>query len=165
VERAAAFFVVNRQSFAGRMKEFAPITKTRTRRGMNEQTSAWWGAVEGLPEVHNRLKRVVIEDRPAIELVPCYDVPGAVLYADPPYLASTRSAPDVYEFEMRDSDHAEFLEAANAVKHAKMLISGYRCQLYDESLRRWNRHEREVANNAASGDTKERKFEFVWTNY
>jgi DNA adenine methylase len=165
VERAAAFFTLNRQSFAGRMKEFAPITKTRTRRGMNEQASAWLGAIEGLQEVHERLKRVVIENRPAVELIPCFDVEGAMLYADPPYPAETRSAPKVYQFEMTDADHAEFLESANALKHAKMLISGYQCRLYDEALRHWNRHECEVANHAASGSSKERKLEIVWANF
>lgn len=164
VERAAAFFVFNRQSFAGRMKEFAPISKTRLRGGMNEQASAWWGTVEGLPCVHERLKRVVIENRPAVELIPCYDVKGAVLYCDPPYPAETRSAVDVYEFEMSDADHTEFLAAANAVEYATVLISGYRCPLYDEALRRWTRHEREVPNNAASGKSKERKVECVWVN-
>jgi len=41
-----------RQSLAGRMDAFAPLSRRRTRRGMNEQCSAWWNAVEGLPAVH-----------------------------------------------------------------------------------------------------------------
>jgi DNA adenine methylase len=40
VDRAWAFFVCARQSLAGRMGTFAPLTRERTRRGMNEQASA-----------------------------------------------------------------------------------------------------------------------------
>jgi DNA adenine methylase len=45
VQRAKAFFIACRQSLAGRMKGFATLTATRTRRGMNEQVSAWLTAV------------------------------------------------------------------------------------------------------------------------
>lgn len=55
VRRAAFFFVRCRQSLAGRMDTFAPTSRNRTRRGMNEQVSAWLNAVEGLPKVHERL--------------------------------------------------------------------------------------------------------------
>lgn len=55
---AYRFFVRCRLSMAGRMKDFAPLSRTRTRRGMNEQASAWLTTIEGLPEVHERLKRL-----------------------------------------------------------------------------------------------------------
>jgi DNA adenine methylase len=42
------------------MKAFAPLSKTRTRRGMNEQASAWLGAIEGLPAVHQLVRRVAV---------------------------------------------------------------------------------------------------------
>ena len=88
------------------------------------------------------------------------------MYSDPPYPASTRSAPDVYgEYEMTDDDHREFLAVAKSLKHAKVMISGYPSELYDEALKGWERHEFDVANHAASGKVKERKIEVVWTNY
>jgi hypothetical protein len=34
------------------MDTFATLSRRHTRRGMNEQCSAWWNAVEGLPDVH-----------------------------------------------------------------------------------------------------------------
>jgi DNA adenine methylase len=43
VTRAWAFFVRCRQSLAGRRDTFAPISRTRTRRGMNEQAAASLG--------------------------------------------------------------------------------------------------------------------------
>lgn len=60
VRHAIDFFVACRQSLSGRMDIFAGITRNRTRRGMNEQGSAWLNCVEGLPAVHERLKRVLI---------------------------------------------------------------------------------------------------------
>ena len=55
VDNAVGFFVHCRQSLAGRMDCFAPLSRRRIRRGMNEQASAWLNAVQGLPEVHARL--------------------------------------------------------------------------------------------------------------
>ena len=45
---AVAFFVACRQSRAGGMKGFTPVTRSRTRRGRNGNVSEWVGAVEGL---------------------------------------------------------------------------------------------------------------------
>src|SRR5207249_7948232 len=86
VRHAAGFFVVCRQSLAGRMKGFASLSRNRTRRRMNEQASAWITAVEGLPAVHERLRRVVILCRPAVEVLRSQDGPGTLFYLDPPYL-------------------------------------------------------------------------------
>lgn len=41
VDRAVSFFIRCRQSLAGRRDIFAPLSRNRTRRGMNEQASAW----------------------------------------------------------------------------------------------------------------------------
>ena len=60
VQRSVAFFIRCRQSLAGRCDTFAPLSRTRTRRDMNEQASAWISAIDGLPEIHARLRRVVV---------------------------------------------------------------------------------------------------------
>jgi DNA adenine methylase len=166
VARAAWFFVLNRMLLAGRMDAFSGITKTRTRGDMNAEMNAWLGVVEGLPEIHDRLKRVVIENRPAVQLMRGHDVEGCVMYCDPPYLARTRTARNAYgEFEMTDGDHRDFLAAAKSLRRARALISGYPSELYDAALKGWSRHEFDVANNAAGGGTKRRMTEVVWTNY
>jgi DNA adenine methylase len=84
VDQAVAFFVFCRQSLAGRCKEFAALSKTRTRRGMNEQASAWMSAVDGLPAVHARLRRVPVLCQPAIEVIRKLDGPDTLLYNGPP---------------------------------------------------------------------------------
>lgn len=166
VARAAWFFTLNRMSLAGRMDAFTGVTKTRTRGGMNAEVNAWRGCVEGLSAVHERLKRVLIENRPATDLMRGHDVKGAVVYCDPPYPASTRAAPAAYgAYEMTDDDHRQFLATAKGLKHARVLVSGYPCKLYDKALRDWSRHEFDIANNAAGGKSKGRKTEVVWCNF
>jgi DNA adenine methylase len=166
VTRAVCFYIQNRMSLAGRMAGFTGITKTRTRGGMNAEVYAWMGAVEDLPAIHERLSRVLIENRPAVRLMAGHDVEGVLMYADPTYPHETRTSKKVYrEYEMSDDDHREFLDAAKRLRHAKILISGYRCPLYDEALRTWHRHEFDIANHAASGKTKRRMCEVLWCNY
>jgi DNA adenine methylase len=164
VRHAVAFFIRVRQSLAARQDAWAALSKTRTRRGMNEQASAWWSAVEGLPQVHERLKRVVILNKPALEVIEQQDGPTTLFYLDPPYWGDERTSKDVYKFEMDEHDHTMMLKTA-MLCHGKVVISGYRSQLYDNSLAKWRRVEFDVPNNAAGGETKARKIECVWMNY
>lgn len=166
VHAAAAFFVRCRQSLAGRMKSFTGVTKTRTRRGMNNEVSAWLTAVEGLPAVHERLKRVLILNRDALDVIRGQDGPDTLQYLDPPYLHSTRATTGDYAHEMTVEQHAKLLEALADVK-GKFLLSGYRSELYDTFARayRWNRHDFEIANHAAGGTGKRRMTECVWCNF
>jgi DNA adenine methylase len=165
VEWAWAFFVRCRQSLAGRMKSFAPISTSRRRRGMNEQASAWLTAVEGLPAVHERLKRVVILNRDGCEVIRQFDKPDTVVYLDPPYLPQTRKATEVYSHEMTEADHRVFLTTVKAVKSAAVAVSGYRSDFYDSELSDWRRVEFDVANHAAGGEQKRRMVEVVYCNW
>jgi DNA adenine methylase len=164
---AAAFFVLVRQSLAGRMDSFSPLSKTRTRRGMNEQASAWLSAIDGLPAVHERLRRVVVENLPAVEVIRREDGPSTMFYCDPPYLHETRTAKEVYgAYEMTRDDHVELLKTLRKIE-GKFLISGYRSRLYDRAAEKWGWHRVDfnVANHAASGATKRRMIESVWANF
>jgi DNA adenine methylase len=163
IDAAVRFFIDCRQSLAGRMDCFAPLTRRRTRRNMNEQASAWLSTVEGLPAVHERLRRVVIECMDAVKLMRREDTPHTCFYCDPPYLHGTRTDTDVYRHEYTDDQHIEFLETAVQCK-GQVIISGYACELYDSRLSGWRRVGRELPNNAAGGASKRRMLEVVWTN-
>jgi DNA adenine methylase len=166
VQTAAKFFVRCRQSLAGRMQQFAPLSRNRTRRGMNEQASAWMSAVDGLPEAHARLRRVVVLNRPALDVIRQQDGPGTLYYCDPPYLHETRATVGEYSHEMGEADHVELLELLASIG-GRFLLSGYRSSLYDRFSDRhgWNRHDFDVANNAAGGAAKRRMTECVWCNF
>ncbi len=166
VDMAVCFFVRCRQSLAGRMKDFATLSRTRTRRGMNEQASAWLTAIEGLPEVHARLKRVVILNRDALDVIRTQDGEQTLFYLDPPYLHSTRESTEVYQHEMREFDHLNLLHFLADIK-GKFLLSGYNSALYNtfgEDFK-WCRTEFDLPNNAAGGDTKRRMKEVIWSNF
>ena len=163
-DHAFAFFVRCRQSLAGRMTTFAPLSKARTRRGMNEQVSAWIGAVEGLPAVHARLRRVYVESVPAADLIRREDSPGTLFYMDPPYLPSTRAAPDAYRCEMTVAGHEELLALVRTLR-GKVMLSGYASGLYDAALTGWTRHEFDLPNHAAGGAGKRRMTEVLWCNF
>ena len=130
--RAVAFFVLCRQSLAGRMDGFATLSKTRVRRGMNEQASAWLHAVEGLAAVHARLKRVVVLNRPALDAIRQQDGPDTLFYLDPPYLHETRATTGEYLHEMTPEQHAELLDVLTGLK-GKFLLSGYHSGAYDRA--------------------------------
>jgi len=167
VDAACDFFVRCRQSLAGRLKAFAPLSRNRTRRGMNEQASAWLTAVEGLPEVHARLKRVaILEPRDALEVICGQDGPQTLFYLDPPYLHATRASTDDYHHEMTAAQHERLLITLRGIE-GKFLLSGYRSELYDDcaAANGWRRHDFDLPNNAAGGDSKRRMTECLWLNY
>lgn len=162
--RAWRFFVLCRQSLAGRMRSFTGVTRTRTRRGMNNEVSAWLTAVEGLSAVHERLKRVLILNRDAIDVISGQDGKDTLFYADPPYLHETRATTADYDHEMTFEQHERLLESLLVVE-GKVMLSGYRSSLYDERLASWRRHDFDMANHAAGGDTKRRMTECLWCNF
>jgi DNA adenine methylase len=164
VDDAVAFFIDCRQSRSGLMNGFTSVTRSRTRRAMNGNVSEWLTAVDGLPQVHERLRRVLIEGMPAIELIKREDTPRTLHYCDPPYLHETRTATDAYEHEMTKEDHRELLATLLACK-GKVMLSGYSSDLYEGTLGGWTRHTFDLPNNAAGGETKRRMTEVLWCNW
>lgn len=163
---AGRFFVRCRQSLAGRMQGFTGITRTRTRGGMNAEVSAWLGAIKGLPAVHARLKRVLVLNRPALDVIAGQDGPRTLFYLDPPYLHSTRATTGEYRHEMTEADHAALLDTLQSIK-GRFLLSGYRSHIYDRAAERsgWRRTDFLIDNKAAGGGTKRQMTECVWANY
>jgi DNA adenine methylase len=164
VEAAVAFFVRCRQSRAGGFKDFATLSRNRTRRMQNEQASAWWNCVEGLPAVSARLRRVVILNEPAVDVIRREDGERTLFYLDPPYLHETRAAVGTYQHEMTEDDHRKLLAVIKQCQ-GKVVLSGYPNPLYDGELAGWRRQEFAIDNKAAGGKTKREMTESVWMNY
>jgi DNA adenine methylase len=165
IDHAVAYFIWCRQSMAGRCKDFTPLTRNRTRRGMNEQVSAWLKAIDGMPAVHARLQRVVILNRPALEVIASQDGPNTLFYLDPTYLPEVCASPDVFgQFAMTQEQHCELLDTIVHVQ-GRVMLSGYASDLYDTRLAHWARYEFERPNNAAGDIIKRRMVEVLWCNF
>jgi DNA adenine methylase len=164
VKAAVAFFVRCRQSRAGGFKSFATLSRNRTRRQMNEQASAWLNCVEGLPDVHARLKRVVVLCDDALKVIKQQDGERTLFYLDPPYVHGTRSATDAYQHEMDESAHRKLLSTIKQCR-GRVILSGYPNELYDRVLKKWNRYDREIDNKVSGARAKRVMTESLWCNF
>jgi len=125
-----------------------------------------WGGFHELIELYTeRLRGVLIEQRPALEVIERVDDYDVLLFLDPPYVVSTRSAMangrskvHGYVHELTDDDHAELLDRLVTLR-SMVVLSGYPHPLYDARLKGWARYERE-----ALADGAKRRTEVVWIN-
>jgi DNA adenine methylase len=109
--------------------------------------------------VGDRLLKAQIENRPALDVIRDNNGPEVLVYADPPYLMSTRSLHgDQYRNEMTDTEHEELLKALKQHK-GMVLLSGYDCELYHDSLIGW--HMDSIRSKAERGVTRT---ECLWSN-
>jgi DNA adenine methylase len=167
VERAVRFFIRSRQSRQGLGVTFVTLSRNRTRRGMQESVSSWLSVVEGLEDVHRRLRRVVILNDDACKVIRKQDGDNTHFYCDPPYLGPERSGDSEYgAFEMTESQHRELLETLAAIQ-GTFQLSGYHSQLYDEFAARngWRCTEVQIDNKASRASKKAIKTECLWMNY
>lgn len=105
----------------------------------------WPGMPAALHAITERLKGVLIENRPALQVIDRYDEQDALIYLDPPYVQSTRSAKrrggqmfHAYAHELTDADHEALLKRVRQAR-AMVIISGYANDLYDGTLSDWRR--------------------------
>ena len=80
--------------------------------------------MEKLPELHERLSKVLFLCRDAVQAIESQDGSDRLIYADPPYIKSTRVSKKVYAHEMTDEDHENLVDVLLASK-SKVLLSGY----------------------------------------
>ncbi len=165
LERARRFFIRARQSRTG-LAQTASLgrwanCKQSSRRGMSGVVSRWLGSVETLPEVAERLLRIQIENRPAIEVIKLYDSPDTLFYCDPPYLFETRGDSRAYGFEMDTADHRLLAETLRSCK-GKVALSGYNCALMEELYSDWERFD---APEKICHSVKTTRSEALWVNY
>lgn len=167
VERARRFYIRARQTRTG-LAQTASLgrwanCKNTSRAGMSGVVSRWLGGVDALDDIANRLLRVQIENRPAVDIVRLYDSPGTLFYCDPPYFHPTRGDSKAYGFEMDESQHREFAEVLNGIK-GKAAVSGYDHPIMDTLFpsKRWIKT---LGLDKTIHSTKGTRQEVLWTNY
>ena len=167
LERARRFYVRARQVRTG-LAQTATIgrwanCKNTSRSGMSGVISRYIGGLEKLDFIAERLLRVQIENRPAIEIINLYDNESTLFYCDPPYIHSTRGDNKAYRFEMSDDEHIELANVLNNAK-GKVAVSNYDCELMDKLYPspKWYKH---VGPSKTIHSTKDKRQEVLWTNY
>jgi DNA adenine methylase len=126
-----------------------------------EYENAWVNRCKRLESYGERLRGVEILNRPAIEVIREYDGPDTVIYADPPYVHSTRTHRKAYRFEMTDADHLELLEVLGRCQ-GRVILSGYPSGLYEQALAGWVPITVDMPNHAGQQKTKGRRQEALW---
>lgn len=167
LERARRFYIRARQVRTG-LAQTASIGRwancvNTSRAGMSGVISRWLGGVEALPHIAERLLRVQIENRPAVDTIQLYDSPETLFYCDPPYVHTTRGDAKAYGHEMTNEQHAMLAATLNKVK-GRVAISNYDCELMDAlypspKWRKFMSPERTIHS------TKGKRSEVLWTNY
>lgn len=158
VEQAGYFAVRSMQSHGFRLSEKCGWKKDVYGREAAYAVRYWNELPEALAEMAVRLKGVQIESRPAIELIRAFDHDNVLMYLDPPYVLSTRGRKQ-YRYEMSDEDHEEMLEAV-VISRAKVMLSGYDCELYQKYLKGWKKLQV-----PARAQNNMRRVETLWMNY
>jgi DNA adenine methylase len=119
----------------------------------------WMNFPAHLRAVVQRLRGVVIENRQAMDVMLRHDCEEAVHYVDPPYVHSTRqlrSRAPSYKHELTDEMHREMAAGLSGLR-GLVVVSGYRCDLYDELFDGWQRIDA-----AAHADGARDRVESLW---
>lgn len=162
-DRALAFYIEQRMSRQGAGSSYATPT-TRLRRGMNEQVSAWLSAVDGLPDIVERMRRVEVRRMDAVDFIRVYDHEDAFFYVDPPYVPTTRQSIGQYNCEMNEDDHVQLLETLANIR-GKFLLSGYNCQLYEDWRVKYDLRKDLIFCEKVSSKDRDSGVEYLWSNY
>lgn len=128
--------------------------------------SAEWSTwADSIPAFRDRLAGVLLDNDDAVSVIKRMDHPATLIYCDPPYVHSTRSAltnrnsgTNGYAHELDDAGHRRLAECLTKAQ-AMVVISGYPSDLYDELYQGWARFAR-----GAVADTGKARTEVVWLN-
>lgn len=120
--------------------------------------SCWNRLPQDIMLAAERLKRVQIENQPAVTLIKKFNHDNVLIYADPPYLLETRSGKQ-YRYEMNEQDHVLLLETLKQHK-GPVILSGYPSELYDRELNDWSKLTKKSYN-----QNSDRRLEVLWCNF
>lgn len=136
-----------------------------TKREYGTAQGQWAEYPEAVEAAGSRLSGVLIECRPAVDVMRAHDAPDTLHYVDPPYMHGTRvlgaGKARYYRHEMDDADHAALLQSVLDLE-GYVVLSGYATDLYNDTLRGWQTHTTEARISAGRGTAI--RYETVWLN-
>lgn len=137
--------------------------RTDTMRRYTTAQMDWAAYPPVLLDVAERFQQVLIENRPAVDVLQQHDSPETLHFVDPPYVHSTRvlRSQGGYRHEMSDGDHAELLGVLRRLQ-GMVVLSGYASDLYAGELPGWI--SRSTQARISSGRGTGVRTEVVWLN-
>ena len=157
-ERAYKFAIRSKMSHGFKLCSKTGFKIDIAGREASYAVKCWNRLPDDLLQASVRLKCVQIEHRPALDLIQRFNHDNVLIYADPPYLLSTRGAKQ-YSHEMNEQDHAQLLDALKQHR-GSVILSGYPSEMYDRELSGWSRIATKAYNQNA-----DRRTEVLWCNF
>lgn len=135
-----------------------------TKREYGTAQQLWAQYPSSIALAGQRLSAVLIENRPAIEVMRQHDGPETLHFVDPPYVRSARvmgPGRSYYRHELTDADHIELIGVLRELS-GMVVLSGYMTELYRKHLSDWKQYTTE--SRIASGRGTGLRTEVVWIN-
>ena len=163
VERARRMIFRSLAGFGSNAISARNKTGFRSNSGRSGTTPArdWMHYPECIRAFTERLKGVVIENIDALQVLTRHDGPETLHYVDPPYVQETRGTKGGYhnyQHDMSDQDHERLAEALHELD-GMVIVSGYRCELYEDLFGDWERRDR-----SHFADGARARVESLWLN-
>lgn len=137
--------------------------RTDLKRRFTTAQQDWAAYPEAIAVAGARFAGVLIENRPAIEVLAQHDGPSTLHFVDPPYVHATRvmRKGGAYRHEMTDAQHLELLGVLQGLS-GMVVLSGHDHPLYQKALAGWisNRTQHRVSTGRGTG----LRTEIAWIN-
>lgn len=115
--------------------------RSACRRSGTTPAHDWRNYPDALRAIIQRMQGVVIECKDALTVMRSHDGDDTLHYVDPPYIAGSRDAGSDYAHELTDGQHETLLLELRNLK-GFVILSGYRSEMYDDTLNDWQRIDR-----------------------
>jgi len=143
------------QHYSSSWRHAGPVRGAKNKQAV---TGPWNKLPAEIIEAAGRLKDAEIENTDAIDLIKKYNHQDCLIYADPPYLLSTRRQ-RYYNVELEsEEEHAKLINTL--LKHSgSVVLSGYDSELYNDMLSSWTRYEFNT-----QAEQGKKRVEVIWSN-
>lgn len=125
IEAARRLLVNIDMSFSRSRSSWSPPSMLKERKG-RWQPRTWQDLPRRITIAAERLRNVCLERGDAIEMIPRWDLPDTLIYADPPYIGASRSKPGHgYRHDATPDLWPRLIAALGEIRQAAVILSGY----------------------------------------
>lgn len=135
-----------------------------TKREYGTAQHLWATYPAAIAAAGQRMTGVLIENRPAIDVMKAHDAPDTLHFVDPPYMHCTRVMGvnrSYYKHELSDFDHVQLLDTLLELE-GFVVLSGYNSDIYHDKLIDWEVSTTKARISAGRGTAL--REEVVWIN-